>query len=93
MLVTDLKIVIANVPMPYDQYLLLSGKEIDKINPQKYGGAKIRVSGKVQKVRRKEVKYAGEKVVLEVLSYKILKVPKVPYIPKVQHMKRDSSNL
>lgn len=92
MLITNLKIVTVNTPMPYDQYLVLSGKEVDKINPEKYGGAKVRVVGNVKMVRREEVRYAGEKVVLEVLSYKILEVPKVPYCPKIQHMKPSSSN-
>lgn len=92
MLVTDLKVVTVNMPMPYEQYLLLSSKEVDKIDPQKYGGAKIRVSGLVRTVKSEEIKYTGEEVILEVLSYKILEAPEIPYSPKMQDMKRDSSD-
>ena len=92
MLVTELKIVTVNMPMPFDQYLLLSGKEGDKIDPQKYGGTRMLVSGKVRKVKKEEAEYEGERVVLEVLSYKILEDPDVPYAPKVQHKKPDPPN-
>ena len=90
MLVTDLNIVTANVPMPYNQYLLLSGKEADKINPHKYGGGKVRISGIVKSVNSEQIEYNNEKLVLEVLVYKIMEVPKIPYSPTVQPTKSDS---
>ena len=92
MLVTNLKIVTANVPMPYNQYLLLYGEEMDSIDPQKFGGARMFISGKVWKVEKDQIKYAIDKVILEVLSYEILEVPDLPYAPKVQNVEQDSLN-
>ena len=90
MLVTDLKIVIANVPMPDTQYLLLSGKKVESIDPQKFGGAKILISGKLLRINKDQFKYVSDKVVLDVLSYEILEVPEYPYAPEVQNMAPDS---
>jgi len=47
MLVTDLAVVRANTPMPVDSYVLLGGAEALALDPEVYGGQRLRVTGEV----------------------------------------------
>jgi hypothetical protein len=47
MLVTDLDIVKLNMPMPEDHYLVLTGNNAEEIEPEEFGGAKLKVTGVV----------------------------------------------
>ncbi|UCG07357.1 MAG: hypothetical protein JSV83_01500 [Desulfobacterales bacterium] len=47
MLVTDLDVVLANMPMQEDQYILLVGNQAKEIDPQEFGGAKLSLTGVV----------------------------------------------
>lgn len=71
MLVTNLDIVIVNMPMPKDQYIILVGKEAEEIDPKEYGGQRLRVKGIVTPLEYFE-NYRGENVGIEVISYKII---------------------
>lgn len=71
MLVTDLDIVIVNMPMPKDQYIILVGKEAEEIDPKEYGGQRLRVIGIVTPFEYFE-NYRGENVGIEVISYEII---------------------
>lgn len=71
MLVTNLDIVIVNMPMPKDQYIILVGKEAEEIDPKEYGGQRLRVTGIVTPLEYFE-NYRGENVGIEVISYKII---------------------
>jgi len=71
MLVTNLDIVIMNMPMPKDQYIILVGKEAEEIDPKEYGGQKLRVTGIVTPLEYFE-NYRGENVGIEVISYEII---------------------
>lgn len=71
MLVTDLDIVIVNMPMPKDQYIILVGKEAEEIDTKEYGGQRLRVTGIVTPLEYFE-NYRGENVGIEVISYKII---------------------
>lgn len=71
MLVTDLDIVIVNMPMPKDQYIILVGKEAEEIDPKEYGGQRLKVTGIVTPLEYFE-NYRGENVGIEVISYKII---------------------
>jgi hypothetical protein len=79
MLVTDLDMVLANMPMPEEQYLLLVGEAADDIDPQGYGGAKLRVRGTV--VGASQIAYEGQHVALSVSSYEML-ARLTPYAPQ-----------
>ena len=50
MLVTDLKFVLANMPMPEKEYILLVGQQADSIDPKDYGGARLKVEGSVKAI-------------------------------------------
>lgn len=71
MLVTDLNIVLANTPMPEDRYVVLSGKEAENIDPKKYGGARLKLSGLVKVVEDK-IKYKGENLVILPTKYELV---------------------
>lgn len=71
MLVTDLDIVLMNMPMPEDQYIVLTGEVAEKMDPQEYGGAKIKLRGQVETVED-TVKYFGEYVLVRVIDYMFL---------------------
>lgn len=45
MLVTDLDLVLMNMPIPDDQFILLSGDEAERMDPEELGGARLRVTG------------------------------------------------
>jgi len=47
MLVTDLDIVKMNMPMLDDQYIILTGDMAENIDPEEYGGAKLKLTGRV----------------------------------------------
>lgn len=47
MLVTDLDIVKMNMPMLEDQYIILTGDMAENIDPEDYGGAKLKLTGEV----------------------------------------------
>jgi hypothetical protein len=71
MLVIDLDIVIVNMPMPKDQYIILVGKEAEEIDPKEYGGQRLRITGIVTPLEYFE-NYRGENVGIEVISYEII---------------------
>jgi hypothetical protein len=71
MLVTDLDIVIVNMPMPKDQYIILVGKEAEEIDPKEYGGQRLRITGVVSPLDDPKI-YGFEDVVIEVTSYEII---------------------
>lgn len=74
MLVTDLNIVLANTPMPANQYIILTGKEAENIDPKKYGGAKLKLSGIVKTIDD-TIKYKGENVTLSTEIYELTEQP------------------
>jgi hypothetical protein len=78
MLVTDLDLVLINMPIPEDQYILLVGEEAEGIDPEEYGGAKLRLTGRV--VTADEIQYEGEYVALADVSYEMLERLE-PYSP------------
>lgn len=54
MLVTDLKFVLINSPIPRDQYIILSGKLAEEIDSKKIGGARIKLSGTLKRITDKK---------------------------------------
>jgi|GEM_PF-776643 len=75
MLVTDLKIVLVNTPMPKDQYIVLTGGESEEINPKEYGGAKLKVTGIVIPLDDPK-NYGKENVGIKVISYELMEMVK-----------------
>ncbi len=75
MLVTDLKIVLVNMPMPKDQYIVLTGGESEEINPKEYGGAKLKVTGIVTQLDDPK-NYGEENVGIKVISYELIEMLK-----------------
>jgi cytochrome b involved in lipid metabolism len=73
MLVTDIKIVLANMPMPKDQYILLTGNQAKEIDNKQFGGAKLRITGEVKAVDDANVKNLGDYVVINVFTFKFIK--------------------
>ena len=71
MLVTNIDIVKANVIMPDQEYIVLNDSEAQEIDPGKYGGAKLKLTGVVNTVDGSNL-YKGEKVALRVVAYEIL---------------------
>jgi hypothetical protein len=72
MLVTDIKIVLANMPMPKDQYILLTGNQAQEIDPKQYGGAKLRITGEVKAVDEANIKNIGDYVVITVFKFEFI---------------------
>jgi hypothetical protein len=72
MLVTDIKMVLANMPMPKDQYILLTGNQAQEIDPKQYGGAKLRITGEVNAVNDANIKNIGDYVVITVFKFEFL---------------------
>ena len=85
MLVTDLDIVIVNMPMPKDQYIILVGKEAEEIDPKEYGGQRLRITGIVSLLDDPKI-YGFEDVVIEVTSYEIIERLK-RYFPFLEPVK------
>ena len=79
MLVTDLDLVRTNVPMPDDRYILLIGDEAERINPEEFGGAKLRVTGTVKAAGGENKQNT---VALSDIYYKMIN-RLVPYAPKI----------
>jgi hypothetical protein len=74
MLVTDIKIVLANMPMPKDQYILLIGNQAQEIDPKQYGGAKLKITGEVNAVDDANVKNIGDYVVITVFKFEFIEL-------------------
>jgi len=74
MLITDIKIVQANMPMPKDQYILLTGNQAQEIDPKEYGGAKLRITGEVNAVDDANVKNIGDYVVITVFKFEFIEL-------------------
>jgi hypothetical protein len=72
MLVSDIKIVLANMPMPKDQYILLTGNQAQEIDPNQYGGAKLKITGEVKAVDDANVKNIGDYVVITVYTFEFI---------------------
>jgi hypothetical protein len=72
MLVTDIKIVLVNMPMPKDQYILLTGNQAKEIDPKQYGGARLRITGEVNAVDDENKKNIGDYVVLKVFTLEFI---------------------
>lgn len=47
MLVTDLDVVRKNTPPSEDRYILLAGDMVNRLEPEEYGGAELRVTGSI----------------------------------------------
>ena len=74
MLITDIKIVQANMPMPKDQYILLTGNQAQEIDPKQYGGAKLRITGEVNAVDGANVENSGDYVVITVIKFEFIEL-------------------
>jgi len=85
MLVTDLDIVRINRKMPDDRYIILLGANAREIDPDKFGGAKLRLTGIVNAVDDAQ-RYALEYVGITVISYEMIDRLR-PYAPKPIPMK------
>ncbi len=71
MLVTDLDIVIVNMPMPKDQYIIMVGKKAEEIDPKEYGGQRLRITGIITPLEHLK-NYRSENVGIEVILYEII---------------------
>jgi hypothetical protein len=96
-LVTDLEVVLVDMMMPEPTYLVLTGEVAEGINPEKYGGATLSVTGQVVSLRR-EVGEQEEYPAVAIISYAMLPPgPKVPYNPRIrtilgvpyEHLRKD----
>jgi len=85
MLVTDLDIVRMNRRMPDDEYIILLGANAQEIDPDEFGGAKLRLKGIVNAVDDAQ-RYALEYVGITVISYEMIERLR-PYAPKLIPMK------
>lgn len=70
MIVTDLNEIFMNKQLPFEQYLLLTGDEVQKLSADELGGAKIRVEGTVTALSGDL--YPGEKVSVRFKKYQLL---------------------
>ena len=61
MLVSDLKWLNINTPIPESDYLLLGGKEVIDLPPDKLYGAEVIVAGKLGMRKAREVEIACKK--------------------------------
>lgn len=84
MLVTSLDIVIVNMPMPKDQYILLFGDAADRIDPNDLGGAKLHVTGTVNAPGDGENK--PKEVYLADIKFTMIE-RLVPYSPKLMKLR------
>jgi hypothetical protein len=85
MLVTDLDIVRMNKNMPDDMYVILLGANAQEIDPDEFGGAKLRLKGIVTAVDDAQ-RYALEYMGITVISYEMIERLQ-PYAPKNIRMK------
>jgi len=85
MLVTELDIVLMNKKMPDEKYILLLGANAQEIDPDDFGGAKLRLKGIVKAVDDSE-QYALQYVGITVISYEMIEKLR-PYVPKKIPMK------
>jgi hypothetical protein len=92
MLVTDLDIVLKNERMPEDQYILLAGDAAERIDPDQYGGHRLRVTGQVNSAGGgngeggDEDKEPPKYAVLANIEYTLLE-HLVAYSPKIIEMR------
>jgi hypothetical protein len=82
MLVTDLSLVLMNMPLPSDQYIVLTGNQTQEIDPAQYGGAELRISGRVIEITDRQ-QMLGERVWLETISFELVE-RRQPYNPQSQ---------
>jgi hypothetical protein len=81
MLITDLGIVKVNMPMPEDGYIILIGNQAEEIDPEEYGGAKLRLTGLVEEIDDSK-NYLNEYVAIQVIAHELLERVEV-YNPKL----------
>jgi hypothetical protein len=81
-LVTNLDYVQMNMPIPESEYVLLSGKEAEEIDPRKLGGGTLQVTGEVNAIG--ETDSSPFSVTLDEIKYVVLARPVEPYAPVVQ---------
>ncbi len=84
MLVTDLNLVLMNMRLPIDQYIVLTGNQAQEIDPKQYGGARLRLTGRVIQVTDR-LDFIREHVWLEVISLQLIDRLQ-PYDPQPQTM-------
>ena len=94
MLVTSLDIVIVNMPMPKDQYILLSGDAAERIDPKDFGGAKLRVTGTVNAPDTSENKpqeiYISD-IYFEMIERLVLYSPELMKIKIIENLTPDTT--
>jgi hypothetical protein len=82
MLVTNLEYVQMNMPIPESEYVLLSGKEAEEIDPKILGGGTLQVTGEVNAIG--ETDWAPFSVTIGEIKYAVLARPLEPYAPVLQ---------
>ena len=92
MLVTDLDVVLKNARMPEDRYIVLVGDAAERIEPDEYGGHRLRVTGTVNAAgggggeAEDEGKEQPQYAVLADIKYTLLK-RLIAYSPKIVDMR------
>ena len=82
MLVTDLELVLMNMPMRPDQYLVLQGAVTRELDARKYGGARVEATGLVAALPRREGAVPAGWVALQLTAIDVIDRLR-PYHPSI----------
>jgi len=85
MLVTELDVVLINAPMPEETYILLAGEVAENMSAEKYGGARMLLTGEVVAAERvvDKAPYAA----LATTYYELVAADFKPYRPSIYQVR------